>query len=83
MSMGQSSSEVTLPQGVTVVASRETTQTAANGQNVQGMVFTLKMQSGAEPSVFVPYSLMSDTATVAKLFADRVAAINAVTALST
>lgn len=76
-----SSGVVTLPPGVTISPGRETVQLGPNNQNVQGMNFTLTLPNGASTSVFVPYSIMGNTDFVTKLFADRVAAINAVTNL--
>lgn len=72
---------VTLPPGIAIAPGRETTQVGPNGQNVQGMLFTLTLLNGAQTSVFVPYSMMTQTDAVAQLFADRVAAVNAVSAL--
>lgn len=74
---------ITLPPGVAISAGRETTQIGANNQNVQGLVFTLTLPNTTVTSVFVPYSLMAYTDQVAQLFADRVAAIQAITALGT
>ena len=80
MSMG-SPNGVTLPAGVSIAPGRETTQAGPNGQNVQGMLFTLTLPNSAQSSVFVPYALMNYPQEVTKLFADRVAGIMNVTAL--
>lgn len=78
MSMAPSGPSITLPPGVTVAAGRETSQAGPNGQIVQGLVFTLTLPNGAQTNVFVPYALMSNVELVAKMFADRIAAINGV-----
>lgn len=72
---------VTLPVGVSVSPGRETVQAGPNGQNVQGMMFTLTLPNSAQTSVFVPYAIMSNAALVSQMFADRVNAINAVASL--
>lgn len=46
------------------------------------MNFTLTLPNNAQTTVFVPYSTMAYPAQVAQLFADRIAGINAITALS-
>jgi len=71
--------QVMLPAGVTVTASRETSQSNAAGAIVQGMIFTLTLASGATTSVFIPYVLMNNTAEIEQLFAQRVASIEAIT----
>ena len=76
-----SDNPIVLPPGVSISPGRETVQTAPNGQNVQGMLFTLTLPNQAQTSVFVPYGLMSQTDAVARLFADRVAAITAISGL--
>jgi hypothetical protein len=72
---------ITGPNGVTVSPGRETTMLGPNNTNVQGMSFTLSNATIGSTSIFVPYSLMSDTAAVAQLFADRVAQITAIAQL--
>lgn len=72
---------VSLPPGVTIAPGRETTQVGPGNVPIQGMQFTLTLANGAQTSVFVPYSIMANVAQVQQMFADRVAAINAVTAL--
>lgn len=73
--------DVVLPAGVSISPGRETVQTGPNGQNVQGMMFTLTLPLGATTSVFVPYALMTYPDQVAQLFAQRVAGIQAVQSL--
>ena len=73
---------IPLPPGVSVSAGRETVQTGANGQAIQGMIYTLTLPKAAQTSVFVPYTLMNNTALVSHMFAERIAAINNVTGLS-
>ena len=72
---------VILPVGVSVSPGRETVQAGPNGQNVQGMLFTLTLPNSAQTSVFVPYAIMSNASLVSQMFADRVNAINAVASL--
>lgn len=80
MSMS-SSGTVTLPPGVSIAPGRETVQIGLNNQNVQGMLFAITLQNGATTSVFVPYTLMGQTDVVAKMFADRINAINNISTL--
>ena len=77
-----SGAPVNLPSGVTISPGRETVQNGPNGQQVQGMLFTLTLVNGAQTSVFVPYAIMHQTDVVSQLMAQRVAAINAVSDLS-
>lgn len=79
--MAGSSGMINLPAGVSISPGRETVQTGPTGQAIQGMLFTLTLANGAQTSVFVPYSLMGQTDVVAQMFAERVAAINAVSNL--
>ena len=81
MSMSDQGNAIVLPPGVAVSPGRETVQSNATGQNVQGMLFTLTLANGAQTSVFVPYSIMTQTDVVSSMFAQRVAAINAVSNL--
>jgi hypothetical protein len=69
---------ITLPAGVTVGAGRETSQTTAGGQVVQGMVFPITTPAGSNTSVFIPYSQIHNTAEVEQLIAARAAAIIAI-----
>ena len=81
MSSVPSSNVVPLPPGTAISPGRETVQTGPNGQPIQGMTYTLTLANGAVTSVFIPYTLMSNTALVSQMFAERVNAINGVTAL--
>lgn len=74
-----SSSPIVLPAGVTVGAARETSQTNVQGQVVQGMLFPITLPSGSTTSVFVPYSVLGNTAQVQGLIEQRVSAIMAIT----
>ncbi len=74
--MSDQSNSITLPAGVSISPGRETVQSGPNGQNVQGMLFTLTLPNSAQTNVFVPYVLMNYPSEVTKLFADRVAGIN-------
>ena len=73
------SSTVTLPPGVAIGAGRETTQTNSQGQVVQGMVFPITLPNMTTTTVFVPYSLLENTAQVEALFNARVNALLAIT----
>lgn len=77
------SGDITLPPGVAISPGRETSQIGPNNQTVPGMVFNLTLTSGAQTSVFVPYTLFAYPDQVAALFAGRVAGIQAITALGT
>lgn len=79
--MSSSSRGVVLPAGVAISPGRETVQTGPTGAAIQGMLFTLTLDNGAQTSVFVPYTLMGNTDAVQEMFAQRVAAINAVSNL--
>jgi predicted aconitase with swiveling domain len=74
-----SSTPIVLPAGVTVGAARETSQTNVQGQVVQGMLFPITLPSGSTTSVFVPYSVLGNTAQVQGLIEQRVNAIMAIT----
>jgi hypothetical protein len=77
-----SDNTITLPPGWTVSAGRETVQTNATGQNVQGLNFTLNnVASGVTSTVFVPYALMQQTQAVAQIFNSRIASITGVIGL--
>lgn len=77
-----SANVVTLPAGVSISPGRETVQSSPQGTSIQGMLFTLTLANQAQTSVFVPYSLMTNTAAVSQLFASRVAAIQGIANLS-
>jgi hypothetical protein len=70
---------VVLPPGVTVQPGRETSQTNQQGQVVQGMLFPITLPNGTTTTVFVPYSLLSNTPAVQQLFEQRVTALLAIT----
>ena len=78
MSEQSGGGRVNLPAGVSVGAGRETSQTNAQGQVVQGMVFPINLPSGTSTSVFIPYSEIHDTAKVQRLIDGRVQAILAI-----
>jgi hypothetical protein len=73
-----SSSGIVLPQGVTIGAGRETSETNAQGQVVQGMRFPITTAGGSTTAVFIPYSEIHDTAKVQAAITKRVAAITAI-----
>ena len=81
MSMSTSSGGVALPPGVSISPGRETAQTGPSGQIVQGMVYTLTLANGAQTSVFIPYSLMSNLDIVREMIVQRIDAINGVLGL--
>jgi hypothetical protein len=72
---------IKLPPGVQISPGRETSQLGPNNQTVPGMQFNLTLPNGATTSCFVPYAIIHNTAQVSQLFANRVNAIQAVTAL--
>ena len=78
MSM-QPSNAITLPSGWSVATYRETSQANAAGQIVQGMNFTLQGPTGAGTTVFVPNSLLTQTAAIESAFNQRIGAIQAIT----
>jgi hypothetical protein len=80
-STGTSSSGqgVNLPAGVTIQAGRETSQSNAQGQIVQGMIFPIMLPNGTTTTVFVPYNLLGNTEQVQALFEQRVNALMAIT----
>jgi len=72
---------VMLPPGVTITASRETSQQGPSGNIVQGMVFSVSLPTGAQTTVFVPYAILNNTDEITQMIADRVAGITAITQL--
>jgi len=72
---------VTLPPGVGISPGRETSAIGVNNTAVPGMNFVLTLPNQATTTVFIPYAIMTDTAQVTQMFADRVNAVNGVTAL--
>ena len=80
MSSGSSpSTTIQLPAGVTVGPGRETSQTSGQGAIVQGMVFPITLQDGTTTTVFIPYSQITNAATVQQLITARVQAIQSIT----
>lgn len=71
--------KVNLPAGVRAGPGRETSQTNAQGQVVQGVAIPLTTKAGTTLSVFIPYSEVEDTAAIEALIARRVNAIMAIT----
>jgi hypothetical protein len=67
-----------LPPGVSIEASRETSQSTPGGAIMQGMIYTLTLPSGTTTSMFIPYALSNNTAEIEALFAQRVAQIEAI-----
>jgi hypothetical protein len=78
MSITPTANAVSLPPGVTIVGSRETSQPSSNGQILQGLMFTLQLPSGVTTTVFIPYRILPNTAAVAAAFQERVSAIQAI-----
>jgi hypothetical protein len=72
-------STLQLPAGVTLGAGRETSQSNAQGQVVQGVLFGLTLASGTVTSLFVPYSIMGNLAQVEQLFLTRINNLTAIT----
>lgn len=78
----QSNNQLNLPTGWTVSVGRESVQTNAQGQNLQGLNYTLSnAATGASTTVFIPYNLMNDVSAVSQIFAARIAAIQGVVGL--
>ena len=69
---------VQLPAGVAVGPGRETSQTNAQGQIVQGMIFPVTLATGTMTSVFVPYTVISNIGAVQQLFNARIGSILAI-----
>lgn len=69
---------IQLPPGVTLAASRETSQVAANGQIEQGIAFTLRLPAGTNTTIFVPYSLLGQTGAIASAFNERIEQLQAI-----
>lgn len=78
MSMSPATPSVQLPPGVTVIGYRETSQANPMGQIVQGLVFTLRLPSGGQTSVFIANSLLGSTEAIASAFTERVDQIQAI-----
>lgn len=74
-----SAATVRLPPGVKVGAGIETSQTNGQGQVEQGMKFPVTLANGSTTQIFVPYSRITDAASVQALIDERVNAINAIT----
>lgn len=73
----------TLPPGYMIEGERETSQLVPGHGVQQGIVYGVRHPSGLATTVFVPYARLGDTAYVAKLLADHVAAVAGPEALST
>lgn len=71
--MAETSGELRLPPGVQAVASRETTESNAVGQIVQGQLVTFRLPSGTQTTLFIGYDEMHDLPAVAARVAERVA----------
>lgn len=63
---------LTLPPGVTLGPFRETSQTNAQGQVVQGVLFPVSFPNGSQTTVFIPYSLINSQQQVQALFDERI-----------
>lgn len=61
-----------LPAGVTLGPFRETSQTNAQGQVIQGVLFPVSFPNGSQTTVFVPYSLITNQQQVQTLFDERI-----------
>ena len=82
MTMPDTTSNVVLPPGWKIGGWRETSQANISGQVVQGIVWTLAGPIGGATSVFVPYSILQAPQAVQAAFSDRIAQIEAITALN-
>lgn len=74
-----SAGKIDLPPGATVGAGRETSETDAQGQVVQGVKFPITTANGSQTSLFIPYSEIHDKAKVQAAFTRRINAISAIT----
>jgi hypothetical protein len=74
-----SNGTVTLPPGVAIGPGRETSQTNQQGQVVQGMLFPITLPNATTTTVFVPYTVLTNTDQVQALFEQRVNALLAIT----
>lgn len=79
MANGSSDGTIMLPPGVSIGPGRETSRTTDAGGVEQGLSFTLTLADGTKTSVFVPYSVIHNTAAVSAVIAQRVASIQAIT----
>jgi hypothetical protein len=70
---------LTLPDGVTLGAGRETSQANTQGQIVQGVLFPVTLGNGTVTSVFVPYGIMGNLAQVEALFLGRINGLTQIT----
>jgi hypothetical protein len=71
-------STVTLPPGVSIVGNKETSQTSATGQIVQGQQFILRLPNGSQTSVFIPYFQLGNPTFITSVIAEQVGNITAV-----
>lgn len=78
MSATSGPTTLTLPPGWTIGPGRETGQTQANNQVLQGLSYSLTSPSGTTTSVFIPYSMINNLAQVQGLVDQRTSAINAI-----
>lgn len=69
---------VKLPEGVVAIAARETTESNALNQVVQGMSFTLRLPRGATTSVFLSYDELADAKEVERIINERIARIHSI-----
>ncbi|MGD0020469.1 MAG: hypothetical protein ABSD62_14600 [Candidatus Limnocylindrales bacterium] len=78
MSNTETSPKVTLPEGWSIPTYRETSQANSAGQVVQGIAYTLQSPGGQTSSLFIPYSVLHQTAAVEAAFLQRIAALTAI-----
>lgn len=72
------SGKINLPAGASIGAGRETAETDAQGQVVQGLKFPITTANGTATSLFIPYSEIHDTAKVQAAVTRRIAAVTAI-----
>lgn len=78
MTVNPADNSLTLPAGVTIAATRETSQQGANGMVEQGLKYTLRLPNGTNTSVFIPYSVLPNTAAVAASLNERIEQVQAI-----
>lgn len=78
MSTSSSATKIDLPDGVTLGAGRETSETNAQGVVVQGLKFPITTKNGTTSSVFIPYSDIHNAGMVKEIIDRRVNAIVAI-----
>lgn len=69
---------VILPPGVTLQPGRQTTQSTAFGQVVQGVLYPVVLANGTVSSIFVPDSALGNIPQLQALFDAKINGLNAI-----